>query len=57
MAAAAELFVRKGYAETTIAQVAAEAGVSSQLVYAAFGGKAGLLAVIRLMSSPRRRQT
>ena len=41
--AAARLFLDNGYAETTIAQVAAEAGVSSQLVYAAFGGKAGLL--------------
>jgi AcrR family transcriptional regulator len=41
--AAARLFLDNGYAETTIAQVAAEAGVSTQLVYAAFGGKAGLL--------------
>src|SRR4051794_23313828 len=44
VAAAARLFVENGYAETTIARVAAEAGVSAQLVYAAFGGKAGLLA-------------
>jgi AcrR family transcriptional regulator len=42
-AAAAKLFLENGYAETTIAQVAAAAGVSAQLVYAAFGGKAGLL--------------
>ena len=41
--AAAGLFLSRGYAETTIAAVAAEAGVSAQLVYAAFGGKAGLL--------------
>ena len=41
--AAARLFVEEGYAGTTIATVAAEAGVSAQLVYAAFGGKAGLL--------------
>jgi AcrR family transcriptional regulator len=41
--AAARLFLANGYAETTITQVAAEAGVSAQLVYAAFGGKAGLL--------------
>jgi AcrR family transcriptional regulator len=40
---AARLFLEQGYAETTIAQVAAEAGVSAPLVYAAFGGKAGLL--------------
>jgi AcrR family transcriptional regulator len=41
--AAARLFLADGYSETTIAAVAAEAGVSAQLVYAAFGGKAGLL--------------
>jgi AcrR family transcriptional regulator len=41
--AAARLFLAEGYAETTIAKVAAEARVSPQLVYAAFGGKAGLL--------------
>lgn len=40
---AARLFLAQGYAETTIAQVAADAGVSAPLVYAAFGGKAGLL--------------
>ena len=40
---AATLFLEHGYSETTVAQVAAEAGVSAQLVYAAFGGKAGLL--------------
>jgi AcrR family transcriptional regulator len=42
--AAARLFLDDGYAETTIAQVAREAGVSPQLVYASFDGKAGLLA-------------
>jgi AcrR family transcriptional regulator len=42
--AAAKLFRDNGYAETTIAHVAAEAGVSAQLIYAAFNGKAGLLA-------------
>ena len=42
--AAARLFLDNGYAETTIAQIAAEAGVSPQLIYAAFNGKAGLLA-------------
>ena len=42
--AAARLFRDHGYAETTIAHVAAEAGVSAQLIYAAFNGKAGLLA-------------
>lgn len=44
--AAARLFLDNGYAETTIAAVAAEAGVSAQLVYAAFGGKAGLLSAV-----------
>jgi AcrR family transcriptional regulator len=44
--AAARLFREDGYAETTIAAVAAEAGVSAQLVYAAFGGKAGLLSAV-----------
>lgn len=44
VAAAARLFVDDGYAETTIARIANEAGVSSQLVYAAFGNKAGVLA-------------
>jgi AcrR family transcriptional regulator len=44
VAAAADLFLERGYGDTTIAQVAAAAGVSPQLVYAAFGGKAGLLA-------------
>jgi AcrR family transcriptional regulator len=44
VAAAARRFLDNGYAETTVAQIAAEAGVSAQLVYAAFGGKAGLLA-------------
>jgi TetR/AcrR family transcriptional regulator of autoinduction and epiphytic fitness len=44
VAAAARLFLDNGYAETSIPQIAAEAGVSPQLVYAAFGGKAGLLA-------------
>lgn len=41
--AAAELFVERGYAATSIAAVAERAGVSTQTVFAAFGGKAGLL--------------
>lgn len=50
--AAARLFLDLGYAGTTIAQVATEAGVSPQLVYAAYGGKAGLLAgVVDLMGA------
>ena len=43
LAAAQELFVAQGYAATTIAQVAARAGVSAETVYAAFKSKAGLL--------------
>ena len=43
VAAAAELFVRDGYARTTIAGIAAAAGVSPDTVYAAFGSKRGLL--------------
>jgi AcrR family transcriptional regulator len=41
--AAYGLFVERGYAGTTIAQVAAEARVSSETIYLAFGGKRGLL--------------
>jgi AcrR family transcriptional regulator len=41
--AAHDLFVAQGYARTTIAQVAAEAGVSVETVYAAFKSKATLL--------------
>lgn len=41
--AAYELFVEQGYARTTIAQVAAEAGVSPETVYGAFRNKPTLL--------------
>jgi AcrR family transcriptional regulator len=41
--AAAELFVRDGYAATTISGVATYAGVSAQTVYNTFGTKAVLL--------------
>jgi AcrR family transcriptional regulator len=40
---ARELFVTKGYAATTVADVAGAAGVSQQLVFKAFGSKRGLL--------------
>ena len=39
---AAEMFARRGWSGTTIAGVAAEAGVSPELVSSAFGGKLGL---------------
>ena len=41
-ASAAALFAERGWAGTTIAVVAAEAGVSAELVTKAFGGKPGL---------------
>ena len=41
--AARALFVQRGYAETTVAALAAEAGVSAETVYATFGSKAGVL--------------
>lgn len=37
------LFVERGYAGTTIAEVAAEAGVSPETIYLSLGGKRGLL--------------
>ncbi len=40
---ARELFAARGFAGTTIAQIAEEAGVSLQTVYAVFGGKAGIV--------------
>lgn len=40
---ARELFGRHGYASTTVAQIAKEAGVSEPTVYAAFGGKRTIL--------------
>ena len=45
-AAAERLFLDQGYAATSIAEIAGQAGVSAQMVYAAFGGKAGILARI-----------
>ena len=41
--AARESFVTRGYARTTLAEIAREAGVSVETVYAAFGNKATLL--------------
>ena len=41
--AAQRLFERQGYAATTIAQIAAEAGVSVKTVYVAFDTKSGVL--------------
>lgn len=44
--AAQRLFLREGYAATTIAAVAAAAGVSAETIYKAFGGKPGLVRAI-----------
>ena len=41
--AARRLFLEQGYAPTTMAAIAAEAAVSVETVYKAFGNKAGLL--------------
>ena len=43
LAAARELFVADGYRGTTVATVAAAAGVSPDTIYASLGGKRGLL--------------
>lgn len=43
VAAASELFIARGYAATSLADVAAAAGVARPTVFAAFGSKPGLL--------------
>lgn len=43
LAAAKDLFLERGYAATTMGDVAARAGVAVQTVYSAVGGKAALL--------------
>ncbi len=44
--AAERQFLANGYAATTIAAIAAEAGVSVETIYKAFGGKSGLVRAI-----------
>jgi AcrR family transcriptional regulator len=44
VAAAAELFTTRGYAATSLADVAVQAGVARPTVFAAFGSKPALLA-------------
>jgi AcrR family transcriptional regulator len=44
--AALRLFLRDGFAATTIAAIAAEAMVSAETIYKAFGGKPGLVRAI-----------
>lgn len=41
--AAGRRFLRDGYAATTVASIADDAGVSVELLYKAFGGKPGLV--------------
>jgi AcrR family transcriptional regulator len=43
LAAARELFLARGYAGTTVAAVAQDAGVSPDTIYVSLGGKRGLL--------------
>jgi len=44
--AARRLFLDRGYAPTTVAAIAAEAGVSVETVYKAFGNKPGLVKAV-----------
>jgi AcrR family transcriptional regulator len=46
LAAAAEVFARKGYAATTLDDVIARSGGSRQTLYSLFGGKQGLFAAL-----------
>jgi|SRR5579859_594855 len=45
--AAERRFLRDGYANTTIAAIADDAGVSVDTIYKSFGGKAGLIRAVR----------
>src|SRR5262245_26175149 len=38
-----DLFLERGYGSVTIQEIAREAGVSAQMIYASFGSKAGIL--------------
>ncbi|MEO6532029.1 MAG: TetR family transcriptional regulator [Pseudolysinimonas sp.] len=46
LARARDLFLKNGYASTTVAAVAAASGVSAETVYKAFGGKPGIVKTI-----------
>src|SRR6478752_658798 len=46
LAAAHELFVRQGYARTTIQQIADQADVAWQTVYSVFGNKPAILSAV-----------
>jgi AcrR family transcriptional regulator len=45
--AAERRFLRDGYARTTVAAIAADAGISADTIYKTFGGKPGLVRAIR----------
>jgi AcrR family transcriptional regulator len=45
--AAERLFLNDGYTVTTVAAIAAQAGVSPDTIYKSFGGKSGLVRAIR----------
>src|SRR4051812_17651158 len=46
VASARELLLRDGYAATTVADIAEQAGVSPETVYKSFGGKPGLVRAV-----------
>lgn len=48
--AAEQLFFGRGYAGTTVASVAAEAGVSPETIYKSFGGKSGVVRALHARS-------
>jgi AcrR family transcriptional regulator len=52
VAAAAELFVRDGYLDTTMAALAAAAGVAVQTLYLSFGSKAAVLEAVLAADPP-----
>jgi len=49
---ARRLFVEKGYAGTTVASVATDAGVSPETIYLSLGGKRGLLEGVMEITGP-----
>lgn len=49
---ARRLFIRHGYASTTVAAVADDAGVTPQTIYLSFGGKRGLLEGVMEITGP-----
>ena len=54
VAAAAPLFVARGYLDTTMAELAVAAGVAVQTLYLAFGSKAAVLAAVWEAAGPER---